>query len=110
MPGGVRGRGRQLPLLLNRKRIYERFGLYRLDMGTAADYELMLRFLLKHGISTVYIHRVLVKMRTGGMSNVSLKNRVRANMMDRRAWKVNGLKPKPWTMFLKPLHKIRQWF
>ena len=56
------------PAFFVRKKVYERFGLYRLDMGTAADYELMLRFLLKHGISTVYIPRVLVKMRTGGMT------------------------------------------
>ncbi len=97
------------PAFFVRKNIYEKFGLYRLDMGTAADYELMLRFLLKHRISTVYIPKVLVRMRTGGMSNVSIRNRIKANLMDRRAWKVNGLKPKPWTLFLKPLGKIGQW-
>lgn len=97
------------PTFFVRKCVYEENGLYRLDMGTAADYELMLRLLLKHDISTVYIPKVLVKMRTGGMSNVSIRNRIKANLMDRRAWKVNGLRPKPWTLWMKPLGKVGQW-
>jgi glycosyltransferase len=97
------------PTFFVRRRIYEKYGLYRLDMGTAADYELMLRFLLKHGIATRYIPRVLVKMRIGGLSNVSLKNRVQANLMDRKAWKVNEMKPKPWTLWMKPVSKVGQW-
>ena len=79
-------------------------------MGSAADYELMLRFLLKHQIKTAYIPEVLVKMRTGGVSNASLKNRLAANKMDRKAWAVNDLKPYPWTMWMKPIRKIGQWF
>jgi len=98
------------PTFFVRKRIYEKYGLYRLDFGTAADYELMLRFLLKYGISTQYIPQVLVKMRSGGKSNVSLKNRIMANINDRKAWQINNLKPKPWTLYLKPLSKIIQYF
>ena len=44
----------------------------------------------------------------GGVSNASLKNRIRANLMDRKAWRVNELKPKPWTIPLKPLRKVGQ--
>ena len=97
------------PTFFVRRSVYEKFGLYHLGIGTAADYELMLRFLLKHGITTRYVPRVLVKMRTGGLSNVSLKNRIQANLMDRKAWRVNGLKPKPWTFLMKPLGKVGQW-
>ena len=124
----------------------------------AADYELKLRFLVKHRITTAYIPEVLVKMRdlcktppfaqfqrqaqilsleilnvflhlkfspslnlnkierfskvsmcTGGMSNASLKNRLLANRNDRLAWQVNGLKPYPWTLYLKPLRKVSQY-
>ena len=75
----------------------------------AADYELMLRFLVKHRITTAYIPEILVKMRSGGMSNASLKNRLLANRNDRLAWKVNGLKPYPWTLYLKPLRKVGQY-
>ena len=98
------------PTFFVRKSVYERYGMFNPDLGTAADYELMLRFLLKYQITTAYIPEVLVKMRTGGMSNVSLANRLKANRMDRMAWEVNGLKPRPWTLMMKPLSKIPQYF
>lgn len=98
------------PTLFVRRDCYEKHGLYRLDLGTAADYELMLRFLLVHEIRVTYIPRVLVKMRVGGASNATLRARLRANRMDRRAWKVNGLQPHPWTLIAKPLRKVGQWW
>ena len=97
------------PTFFVRRSVYERYGAFRLDMGSAADYELMLRLLVKERISATYIPSVLVAMRLGGASNATLKNRLRANQMDRRAWEVNGLTPLPWTIFLKPLRKINQW-
>lgn len=98
------------PTFFVRRKIYERYGAFNLNLGSAADYELMLRFLLKYKITTVYIPQVLIKMRTGGISNASLKNRIRANRMDRMAWEVNSLKPYPWTLWMKPLRKIGQYF
>jgi len=98
------------PTFFVRKSVYERFGNFRLDMGSAADYEMMLRLLQKHGLRTVYIPDVLVRMRVGGASNASLTARTKANLMDRRAWEVNGLKPYPWTLFCKPLRKVGQYF
>jgi glycosyltransferase len=47
-------------------------------------------------------------MREGGMSNASLKNRIRANREDRMAWKLNGVKPYFFTLYLKPLRKVLQ--
>jgi len=98
------------PAFFVRRRIYEKYGLFNLSLGSAADYELMLRFLFKYRISTVYIPEVLVRMRTGGVSNSSIKNRIRANRMDHMAWQINGLKTYPWTLSLKPLRKISQYF
>jgi glycosyltransferase involved in cell wall biosynthesis len=97
------------PTFFVRRSVYARFGLFNLELGSAADYELMLRFLVKHEINVAYIPEVLVKMRTGGISNASWQNRLKANRMDRKAWAVNGLKPYPWTLWLKPLRKIGQW-
>lgn len=51
-----------------------------------------------------------ITMRAGGAINASLKNRLKANCMDRKAWEVNGLKPYPWTIRAKPLRKIGQFF
>ena len=98
------------PTFFVRRSVYEKFGLFDLTLGSAADYELMLRFLLKNGIRVEYINQILVKMRMGGQSNASLRNRLRANMMDRRAWRVNGLRPYPWTLLAKPLRKLPQFW
>ena len=97
------------PTFFVRRNVYERYGRFKPELGTAADYEIMLRFLLKHQIKTVYIPEVLVHMRTGGASNVTLINRIRANRMDRKAWEVNGIRPRPWTLYAKPIRKLGQW-
>jgi len=70
----------------------------------------MLRFVLRHGIKLAYIPEVLVDMLVGGVSNATVGNRFKANRNDRKAWDVNGLKPYPWTLFLKPIRKIPQYF
>jgi glycosyltransferase involved in cell wall biosynthesis len=93
-----------------RKRVYDQYGLFRLDLGSAADYELMLRFIHKHGISLAYMNETTIVMREGGVSNGSLKNWLRGNQQDRRAWQINGLKPYFFTLYLKPLRKITQLF
>lgn len=97
------------PTFFVRRKVYKRYGLFNPDLGSAADYELILRLLFKHKISTTYIPEIIVKMRTCGMSNASLRDRLRANVNDRLAWKHNGLRPYPWTLFLKPLSKVSQY-
>jgi len=97
------------PTFFVRRSVYERYGFFNLELGSAADYEIMLRFLLKHHVKVAYVPEVLVHMRTGGVSNMSLRNRLKANQMDRMAWKVNGLNPYPWTLWAKPLRKLKQW-
>jgi glycosyltransferase len=97
------------PTFFVRHSVYEKYGLFNDDLGSAADYELMLRFLLKSRISAAYIPEILVKMRVGGASNASLTKRMKANKMDRRAWEINGLEPYPWTLWMKPLRKVGQY-
>ncbi|HVV04665.1 MAG TPA: glycosyltransferase family 2 protein [Puia sp.] len=96
------------PTFFVRKSVYELAGVFDLHLRSAADYELMLRILLKHGLTASYIPRVIVKMRAGGMSNASVWNRLRANKEDRLAWKLNGLEPYFFTLYIKPLRKIHQ--
>lgn len=96
------------PTFFVKKEIYERYGKFNTEFKSAADYELMLRLLHKYKVKPAYLPEVIVKMRTGGKSNVTLINRLKANMEDRRAWKVNGLKPGPFTLLFKPLSKLGQ--
>lgn len=96
------------PTFFVKKRMYDEFGGFNLQLKSAADYELMLRFIHKQGIRLSYLPQVLVRMRTGGLSNASLRNRLRANREDRRAWLLNDLKPHPLTLWWKPLRKVAQ--
>lgn len=98
------------PTFFAKKICYEKFGSFNLDLVSAADYELMLRFIHKHKIKLAYLPEFIIKMRVGGKSNVSLQNRIRANKEDRKAWKINGLNPHLFTLYLKPLRKIIQLF
>jgi glycosyltransferase len=49
-------------------------------------------------------------MRMGGTSNVNFFVKLKANLEDRYAWKINGLKPGILTVIQKPLKKIGQYF
>jgi glycosyltransferase involved in cell wall biosynthesis len=98
------------PTFFVKKEIYGAYGKFNLDFKTAADYELMLRFILKHKIKLAYLPEYTIKMRLGGKSNVSVQNRITANLEDRKAWKTNDLKPKFYTLYLKPIRKLLQFF
>ncbi len=98
------------PTFFVRKGIYEKHGSFNTDLKISADYELILRFLLKNGVPSIYFPKVLVYMPVGGVSNASLFNRLQANKEDRIAWKLNQLKPKFYTTIWKPLSKIKQFF
>lgn len=97
------------PTFFVRKEIYEKLGVFDTRLKSAADYELLLRFLYINKITTSYLPRVLVHMRSGGMSNRSFKNRIKAHLEDYRAWSFNGIKPKWYTVVLKPVRKVFQY-
>lgn len=93
-----------------KKSAFEQFGDYITDFTCAGDYELMLRMMFKHELTAQYLPKMLMTMRNGGTSTASLKHRYRANMEDRKAWRINGLKPHWYTLWMKPLSKISQLF
>lgn len=81
------------PSFFVRRSVYEQLGLFNLNLRIAADFELMLRVLEKHGCPAAYLPEVLVKMRTGGASNRSWRNIWKANRECYQAWRINGYNP-----------------
>lgn len=71
--------------------VYEKYGGFNTTFKIAADYESILRFLVRFRISSFYIPLVLVRMRVGGESNKSVKNLIRKSREDLRAMRINGL-------------------
>ena len=98
------------PTLFVRRHLYREFGGFRTDLGSAADYELTLRFFLKYHIRAVYIPQLLVTMRSGGASNATFSNRLMVNLWVYRAWRINGLKPKLWTIPARLVSKFVQYY
>jgi glycosyltransferase len=97
------------PALFVRRDAALRVGEYRLDLGSAADYEWMLRAGRVTGLRFAHLPELLVRMRVGGQSNANVGRRLKAHDMDRRAWELNGLRPRPWTLKMKLLRKLPQW-
>jgi glycosyltransferase involved in cell wall biosynthesis len=96
------------PTFYCKRQLFEKFGLYKLDYGTAADYELMLRFMHVNELNTFYINKVLVRMQRGGMSNKNPINRVKAWIYDLKAMRNNGIRFPLLTLIMKPVRKIWQ--
>ncbi len=97
------------PAFFVRKKVYEKYGNFRLDCGTAADYELMLRFLEKNKITSYWVDKVITHMTAGGASNSGIESRINAYKNDEMAWGINNLKPTCLTLQLKKLRKIPQY-
>jgi glycosyltransferase len=96
------------PTFFVKKKVFEKYGFFNTYFRIAADYELMLRFLEKHNISTYYIPEVLAKMRMGGESNKNIKNIFLKTREDYRAWKINNFNGGLVAVFLKNISKIPQ--
>lgn len=95
------------PTLYLRREVFDRWGLYDTSMSIAADYEAMLRYLVKGNIRLAYIPEVLVKMRVGGESNRSLSRILQKSREDYTALRrhdVGGVR----TLMAKNFSKLEQ--
>ena len=97
------------PTFYIRRELIERYGSYENHYYTAADYEFMARYLYLHKVSSQYIDTMLVKMRTGGISNGNFKSRFRANRRDYLAMRKNKIPFSFIVSILKPLQKLPQY-
>ena len=97
------------PAFFLKREVYVKYGSFNTQLKFSADYELMLRLILNCYISIQYIPKFFLKMRVGGASNRSMSNRLKANIEDRKAWKINKIKPRFFTLLLKPFSKIFQY-
>ena len=98
------------PTFYCRRSLFNSLGFYSLEHGTAADYELMLRFMHKTKVNAYFLNKVMVKMQCGGMSNKSPVNRINAWKFDLKAMRNNGIRFPWFALIMKPLRKFGQYF
>jgi len=99
------------PTLYLRREVFERWGAYDTDFRIAADYEAMLRWLVRGEIRLAHLPEVMVKMRVGGESNRSLERILLKSREDYRAMRrhgVGGLRTLAWKNFGKLDQFIRK--
>ena len=97
------------PTLYLRRDVFDRLGKYDPNMKIAADYDAILRWLIKGQIRLAYVPHVLVTMRTGGASNRSISQLLRKSREDYTAIRRNGAGGFG-TLALKNLSKLHQFF
>jgi glycosyltransferase len=97
------------PTFYFRRNLLDTCGYYETHFFSAADYEFMTRYLYYYKVKAAHVDKLIVKMRSGGMSNGSIARRLRANRRDYLAMKKNRV-PFPLVVsFLKPMIKLHQY-
>ncbi|WEK19708.1 MAG: glycosyltransferase family 2 protein [Candidatus Pedobacter colombiensis] len=96
------------PTFYAKREMFEHLGLYNSGYGTAADYELMLRFMYLNKAKVFYLNKVIVNMTMGGVSNRNFINRIKAWKCDFRAMTNNHINMPFLSLVLKPLRKVGQ--
>jgi glycosyltransferase involved in cell wall biosynthesis len=79
------------PTVFIRRSCLQQFGVYRTDYRIAADYELLVRMLLRHGVRSTYLPRITVRMRRGGLSSRGLTSNWVISREIVRACRDNGI-------------------
>ena len=94
------------PSFYAKRSCFEQLGLYQLDYKIAADFELLMRFFMNKKIRTFYLEKVIVYMRTGGVSNKNAFSRYILNKEIIKACKENGVNTNMFLLSLKYLSKV----
>ena len=95
------------PTLYLKKELFVQLNGFNADYKIAADYDFILRLFSIPNINIKYIPQVIVKMRTGGASNKSLRNLILKSYEDYCSIKKNSIGGML-TLFRKNIGKICQ--
>jgi hypothetical protein len=96
------------PTLFIKKEFYQIYGGYALNLGTAADYELILRLFYKNRLNAVFLNHLVVNMRVGGISNKNIRCLLHALLNDYRAMVYNHVPLPVIALILKKVRKLKQ--
>jgi len=97
------------PTLFVKREVYNRSKkIFDTSFSLAADYEFILRSLKINKIKVKYLPEIIVKMRAGGASGSSLKQRIKGWNELRQAWKVNNLSVPCFFIARRVMNKISQ--
>ncbi|MDC1209579.1 glycosyltransferase [Pseudomonadota bacterium] len=97
------------PTFYVRKTVFEKIGYFDPYYYLQSDFEFIVRFFLKHKYRAEYINKPLVKMRTGGISNNSIKNIAIQNLHNYKVLKSHGASVNILYPFIRIISRINQY-
>lgn len=96
------------PTFFVRRSLYGQYGDFNLKYRIVSDFELMLRYLYIHRVSSVYLPGILVRMRGGGNSAAGIRNTMALNAEIKQALQDNGLPASTFKIYSKYFQKALQ--
>ena len=97
------------PTFFMKRELYQKYGVFDLNLKIAADYDSVLRYLWVNQVQAAYLPKVVTKMRVGGASNRSLKNIIQKTKEDIHALRNNRIFW-PTALLIKNISKFPQFF
>ena len=93
-----------------KKNVFNKIGLYDSTFKSAGDFDLLLRIYLKKEFKIFYLNKVLVYMRTGGISTSGFKSYIRTSKEILKALKKNNVYSNFLFVLLRlPIKQIKKW-
>lgn len=80
------------PTLFLRKKVYDRFGVFRPEYKIAGDFEFVARIFRDNSLKYRHIPEVLVRMQAGGVSTCGWRSTLRINREVVKACRDNGMR------------------
>jgi len=96
------------PTFYCKRELFDQLGYYRLDFKIAADYELLVRYILINKIKTKYLRKTFVSMRVGGKSTQSIMSTITINKEIVKACRLNGVYTNLTMLYCRYLYKIKE--
>jgi len=91
-----------------RKDRFDRYGLYRTDLGGSGDYEFFIRQFYRHRPNARLLDRYIVRFSLGGQSTTGYRHLLRRQQTHVNCWRLNDLKPPLMLVPLKLARKVPQ--
>ena len=98
------------PTFFIRRSILQELGGFDIHYRYHADFDLMVRLFLRRKIRCAYIPEILVRMRTGGKTNRSIRNVMRGNLESLESLRSHGAAVTPMFFVGKLLSRVPQFF
>ena len=88
-----------------RKERFDRYGLYRSDLGGSGDYEFFIRHFYRHRLNARLLDQYIVRFSLGGQSTTGYRHLLRRQRTHVNCWRLNELRP---PLMLVPLKLARK--